>query len=259
MEWLLAIAAAGGAGVYGARRLLVLRDDRRRRAEELEQVRQVADEDVTVFGDQLRRLGDTVGDRTLDDDARNDYQTALDAYERAKWDAPRLQHIDEISALVDTLATGRYAMVCVRARLAGEPVPELRVPCFFNPQHGPSARNIRWTSPRLGTRRVPACTRCAHQVAAREKPEVRMVHLGSRNVPYWEAGARFHPYSRGYFPADAGAGGLAMAWIYTAPDLGSGFHGDHAFGADPGYGGFDGGGFDGGGFDGGGGVDGGGF
>ena len=253
MEWLLAIAAAGGAGVYGLRRLVVVRDDRRRHAAELEQARLLADEDVTVFGDQLRRLGDAVGERTLDDDARNDYQTALDAYERAKWDAPRLQHADEISSLVDTLATGRYAMVCVRARLAGQPVPALRVPCFFNPQHGPSARDVVWTSPRNGTRRVPACTRCNAQLAAREKPVVRPVKIGTRRVPYWEAGALFHPYSRGYFPADAAAGGLAMAWIYTAPDLGSGFHG--GYGADPGAGGFDGGGgIDfGGGFDGGGG------
>ena len=69
-----------------------------------------------------------------------------------------MHDVDEISSLVDTLATGRYSMVCVRARLAGEPVPELRVPCFFNPQHGPSARDVMWTSPRTGTRTVPACT-----------------------------------------------------------------------------------------------------
>ncbi|WP_432479194.1 hypothetical protein [Nocardioides sp. GXQ0305] len=253
MEWLLAIAAAGGAGVYGVRRLIAARDDRRQRAVELEQVRKLADEDVTVFGDQLRRLGDTVGERTLDEVTHTDYQTALDAYERAKWDAPRLSHIDEISTLVDTLATGRYAMVCVRARLAGEPVPELRVPCFFNPQHGPSARDVTWTSPRIGTRRVPACTRCATQLAAREKPEVRTVQIGTRRVPYWEAGARFHPYSQGYFPSDAAAGGVAMAWIYTAPDLGSAPYMDHTgYGGDVGGIDFGGGGFDGGGGDGGG-------
>ncbi len=253
MEWLLLVAAAGGAGVYGVRRVVSVRDDRRRRAVELEQVRQVADEDVTVFGDQLRRLGDAVGDRTLDEATRTDYQTALDAYERAKWDAPRLSHIDEISSLVDTLATGRYALVCVRHRIAGQPVPELRVPCFFNPQHGPSGRDVTWTSPRIGTRRVPACARCVSQLAAREKPEVRTVKIGPRKVPYWEAGARFHPYARGYFPADAAAGGLAMAWIYSAPDLGSQVYLGQGYG-DPGAGGFDGGGFDGGG-----GGDGGGF
>ena len=160
-----------------------------------------------------------------------------------------MEHADEISRLVDTLASGRYALACVQARLAGEPVPELRVPCFFNPQHGPSARDVMWTSPRHGTRKVPACTRCAAQLAAREKPEVRKVKIGSRMVPYWEAGASLHPYSRGYFPVDAAAAGYAMAWIYTAPDLGAGHYGvDHlGHGGDLGFGGFDGGGFDGGG------------
>ena len=51
--------------------------------------------------------------------------------------------------------------------------------------------------------------RCATQLAAREKPEVRTVRIGSRTVPYWEAGASLQPYSRGYFPADA-AGRAAL-------------------------------------------------
>ena len=256
MEWLvLAFAAAGGAGAYTARRLLTMRADRRDQAAQLEQARLVADEDVTVFGEQLQRLGDAVSDRTLDVATQTDYQTALDAYERAKWDAPRMQHADEISSLVDTLATGRYSMACVRARLAGNPVPELRVPCFFNPKHGPSARDVMWTSPRHGTRRVPACVRCTNQLAAREKPEVRKVRLGSRTVPYWEAGASMHPYSRGYFPSDAAGASYAMAWIYTAPDLGAGYHGGAGYAGGFDGGGFDGGGFDGGGFDGGGGGD----
>ena len=254
MEWLLLALAVGGGGTYAASRLTTMRRERRQRAEELEQVRQLADEDVTVFGEQLQRLGDSVADQSLDTAARTDYQTALDAYERAKWDAPRLQKADEISSLVDTLATGRYALACVRARVAGEPVPELRVPCFFNPQHGPSARNVMWTSPRTGTRTVPACQRCAAQLAAREKPEVRTVQIGSRKVPYWEAGAALQPYGRGYFPADV-AGATAVAWAFTVPDVA--YYGD--FG---GYGGHDGGGggfgdfggFDGGGGDGGGGV-----
>lgn len=251
MEWVLLVLAGGGAGTYATRRVLALRADRRTRAAEVEQVRRVAEEDVTVFGEQLQRLGDAVADRTLDQPTRTDYQTALDAYERAKWDAPRMEHADEISSLVDTLASGRYALACVQARLAGEPVPQLRVPCFFNPQHGPSARDVMWTSPRHGTRKVPACSRCTTQLAAREKPEVRKVQIGSRMVPYWEAGASLHPYSRGYFPSDIGAVGYAMAWVYTVPDLGSGYTGGHTGGGDAGFGGLDGGG----GFDGGGGGD----
>ncbi len=217
-------------------------------------MRQLADEDVTVFGEQLQRLGDDVAESDLDVDTRRDYQSALDAYERAKWDAPRLQDVDEISTLVDTLATGRYALVCVRARVAGEPVPEMRVPCFFNPQHGPSARSVMWTSPRTGTRTVPACVRCAEQLKAREKLEVRTVKMGSRKVPYWEAGTAVLPYSRGYFPGDA-ATAASLQWMFAAPtahagSLGAGAQGGTAFGDFGGSfgeaGGFDGGGVSGG-------------
>lgn len=248
MEWLLLALTAGGAGTYAARRLTARRADRRAQVEVLEQLRRLADEDVTVFGEQLQRLDNTLAGRALDPSAQHDYQTALDAYERGKWDAPRMQHPDEISRLVDTLATGRFALACVQARLAGQARPELRVPCFFNPQHGPSARDVMWTTARHGSRFVPACVRCATQVAAREKPEVRTVTIGSRTVPYWEAGASLGPYGRGYFPADT-AGGAMVAWSYTAADPGSGFHGaGHDGGAFSG--GFD-GGFDGGGGDGG--------
>lgn len=242
---MVALAVGGGAGAYGAQRIRAARADRRERAEQLDGVRRLADEDVTVYGEQLQRLGDEVADHELDADTRRDYQTALDAYERAKWDAPRLHQIEEISSLVDTLATGRHALACVRARIAGESVPELRVPCFFNPQHGPSAREVMWTSTRHGTRRVPACRLCAARVAAHEKPEVRTVRIGSRTVPYWEAGAAFQPYSRGYFPADV-AGVASVAWLFAIPD--PGWYGFGGVGQDPGsFGGFDGGGFDGGG------------
>ncbi len=251
MEWLLLILAAGGGGTYAGRRLVAARADRRDRAEQLLAVRRLAEEDVTVFGEQLQRLGDHVADVELDGDARLDYQTALDAYERAKWDAPRLAEPDQISSLVDTLATGRYSLACVRARVAGEPVPELRVPCFFNPQHGPSSRNVMWTSARSGTRTVPACIRCATQLAAREKPEVRTVRVGGRNVPYWEAGATYHPYSRGYFPAE-NAAAINLGWVYYVAESGSSFgYGGGMFEA--GYAVGDSGGFDGGGGDGGGG------
>jgi hypothetical protein len=255
MEWLLLALAAGGAATWTARRFSSLRADRREQADVLDQMRRLADEDVTVFGEQLQRLDRTLAGRPLDADGQQDYQTALDAYERGKWDAPRMEHPDEISRLVDTLASGRYALACVHARIEGRPRPELRVPCFFNPQHGPSARDVMWTTTRRGTRIVPACSRCAAQLAAREKPEVLTVEIGSRRVPYWEAGASLSPYGRGYFPADSTAAGAAGVWMYTATETGSygGFDGtDHGGGGLDGFDGFGGGGFDGGGGDGGG-------
>lgn len=248
---LLVFGSAGGAGAYAAHRVRAARAGARERREELARVRRVAEEDVTVLGEQLRRLGEHVAGRELTTAAREDYQVALDAYEHAKREVGRIDDLDEISGIVDTLATGRYAMVCVRAQVAGEPVPERSVPCFFNPQHGPSARKVMWTSPRTGTRTVPACSRCVAQLEARERPEVRTVQLGGRRVPYWEAGAALHPYSKGYFPDGEMSG--AMAWMYQRHETALGAAGAFggSFGAfdlyDGGAGGFDGGGADGGG------------
>ncbi len=242
-EWLLLILAGGGGAAFAARRLAAHRANRREHQEELEGVRRLADEDVTLFGEQLQRLDAEVGGRQLDTAARLDYQCALDAYESAQRAVPRLCDLEEVSKITDTLASGRYALACVQARAAGREVPALRVPCFFNPQHGPSVTDVVWTRPRYGTRTVPACAQDAARVAAREQPELRTVRIGSRTVPYWEAGAAYLPYGRGYFPvATAWAGGVGLDWAFdsasggSAPggysDPGGGFGDAGGFGAD---------------------------
>lgn len=247
MEWLLVAVAVVGGGI-AARKWRDRRQLASDRHEELEVVRRLAEEDVTVLGEQLRRLDAEVGAAELDEATRADYQAALDAYESAQRAVPRIRTADEISTITDTLATGRYALACVLARVAGRPVPELRVPCFFNPQHGPSVTDVMWTAPGRGTRRVPACSQDAARLANGEQPEVRTVKMHSRTMPYWEAGAAFEPYSAGYFASTA-----ALSWAFQ-PFVDPGPPGGYDGGGFSG--GFDGGGF-GGGFDGGG-ADGGG-
>ena len=198
MEWLLAVLVAGGGGLAAIRRLSGRRTQRRVDAEELAGVRAMADEDVTLLGEQLQRLGSARAG-AMDEATRLDYQTALDAYESAKRAVPRLRSAGEVSAVVDTLSAGRYALACVQARLAGLPTPELRTPCFFNPQHGPSVRDVRWTQPGRGTRTVPACAQDAARVTNGELPEIRQVRVGAHLAPYWEAGDAFLPYGRPYF------------------------------------------------------------
>ena len=251
MEWLLLAVVIGGGG-WAAKKWKDTQELRRTQADELEGVRRLADEDVTFLGEQLQRLDGEVAGHELDEATRVEYQVALDAYESAQRAVPRIKSVDEISKVTDTLSSGRYALACVQARVAGRPVPELRVPCFFNPQHGPSVTDVRWTQPGHGTRSVPACAQDAARVANQEAPEVRKVRIGSRNVPYWAAGNAYMPYTDGYF-----AGAALLLWVHTPPmtsDFGAGSSG----GFDYGGGGFDmGGGGDFGG--GGGGAGGGGF
>jgi hypothetical protein len=198
MWWLLTALGGGGLALAG-RYLWDRRSAQRGDAEELEQIRKLADEDVTLLGEELRRLDTQVEGHPLDPDARSDYQVALDAYEAAQRAVKGIRKADGISSVTDTLATGRYAIICVQARLQGVPVPERRVPCFFNPQHGPSVTDVMFTPGGRGTRQVPACAHDAARVKAGEKPEVRMVTIGGRRVAYYEAGAAMAPYSAGYF------------------------------------------------------------
>ena len=245
MELVLAVLA-GGVAVAGGRWLWDRRTQHQEEAAELEGVRRLADEDVTLLGEELHRL-DAEVDR-LDAEGRADYQRALDAYESAQRIVPRLSQADEVSKVTDTLTTGRYAVACVRARLEGRPLPELRVPCFFNPQHGPSVRDVVFTPRRRGTRTVPACAQDAARVEAGQEPDVRMVTIGSRRVPYWEGGRAYMPYGEGYFVSGALAGGEVLAWAFVPPVPETGFAGGH--GGSSGHAGPDGsfsGGFDGGG------------
>ncbi|GAA1564492.1 hypothetical protein GCM10009789_17380 [Kribbella sancticallisti] len=210
MLWLLAVLSGGGIAL-GGRYWWDRRAAKRGDTEELEEIKRLADEDVTLLGEELSRLGEAVDGRELDAETRLDYQRGLDAYEAAQRTVRGIKSADSISTVTDTLATGRYAIICVRARVAGEPVPERRVPCFFNPQHGPSTTDVLWTQAGHGTRKVPACAQDAARLKAGDEPEVRYVRFHSRRVPYWEAGAAVAPYGAGYFASGAGASYIAIA------------------------------------------------
>ena len=190
VEWIWIIVAAGIAG-FVARWWRAQNSTRRARSEELDGVRRLAEEDVTYLGDQIRRLAPEVEGQVLDEDTRDCHRTAVDSYESAQRDVSQIHNVDDISKVTDNVSTGRYALACLQARLAGGPVAQLRVMCFFNPMHGPSTTEVLWTRPGHGPRRVPACAHDAERVAAKLAPEIRLVQIGARTTPYWAAGDAF--------------------------------------------------------------------
>jgi hypothetical protein len=210
MEWVLLLVLGGGA--WAARRRSAGRGERDERARELADVRRLADEDVTAYGEQLRVLDAELAGRSLDERTRDAHLAALEAYDHARGVVRDLAEPGEVSRVVDALAGGRYAVACVRARGRGEPVPEPRVPCFFDPRHGPSVTDVLWTPPGRGTRSVPACAEDAARVGRQEAPELRTVRVGGRQVPYWEVGGAYLPYTRGYVPLGAGGIGTTLGW-----------------------------------------------
>ena len=159
-------------------------------------------------------------------------------------------------------------MASAKARLEGETPPERRPPCFFDPRHGPSSRDVMWSPPYGEEREVPACAADALRVEEGEEPHTREIDWQGRRVPYWQAGGAYGPFAGGLFGGFGGGllpglligsmlGGAmnpGMAYGQDAGD-GGGFGGGDFGGGDFGGGGFGGGDFGGGGFGGGGGGD----
>ncbi|TDD60437.1 hypothetical protein E1263_10940 [Kribbella antibiotica] len=190
-------------------------------AGELESVKRTADEDITRFGEELQDLDlDMVG-KDLGDGARQDYQRALDSYESAKQAVGEVTEAEQIKHVIEILEDGRYASACVRARVNGEPLPQRRPSCFFNPQHGPSVVDVQWSPPGGAPREVPACAADAERVRAGAEPDVRKVMVGPQRVPYWEAGPAYSPYAQGMF----GAMGGVMTGMFLGTMLGGMFAG----------------------------------
>jgi hypothetical protein len=205
---LLIVLAVGALVVW-----LVVRNNQRktlaRKAAELEPVKKLAFEDVTALGEELQGLDLELAGRPLDEGQRADYQRALDAYESAKAAADRMAQPEDVKHVTEILEDGRYAMACVRARVAGDPLPTRRPPCFFDPRHGMSVEDVPYTPPGGTQRDVPACALDAERVRAGAEPDIRKVMVGSRRVPYWQGGPAYQPYARGYF------GGFGpLDWIF---------------------------------------------
>ena len=232
-------------------------------AEDLAGVKRLADDDVTEFGEELQGLDIELAGRQLDAGTRQDYQRALDDYEAAKESVVAVTSPDQVGHVSEILEDGRYAVACVRARVAGEPLPQRRPPCFFDPQHGPSVRDVSWRPDGGEPRDVPACALDAERVDQGAEPDSRKVMVGARRVPYWQAGGAYAPWTAGYFGAFGIMPALFMGTMMGMAFSGgfdggdSGDSGDSAEGGDGGDSGGDGGdsgdfSADGGGFDGGG-------
>ncbi|SCF81093.1 hypothetical protein [Streptomyces sp. Ncost-T10-10d] len=261
-----------GAGTACA---IFRRNRKRKETEEraaLDKLRVVVDEDITAYGETLDRLDFHPAEPGADDSMRADYERALDSYDSAKTRMSRARHPSDVRGVTQALEDGRFSLAVLEARRRGGEPPARRPPCFFDPRHGPSVADVRW-SPSGGTaREVPVCAADEIRLREGEEPLGRTVDTGDGRRPYWEAGPAYGPWAGGYFGGGLLPGLLvgtllgsalsspAYAAEYGGGDFGSGGEGSGGdfSGSDFDPSGFDGGGF-GGGDLGGGGFDGGGF
>ncbi|WP_375429705.1 hypothetical protein [uncultured Friedmanniella sp.] len=203
---LIVLLVGGGAAVY--RRRAIAQREAVQRAElesQLATSRRAADEDVTKFGEELQRLDVDVAGHPLDEPMQQDYQRALDAYEDAKTSLDAVKRPDEIKHVTSILEDGRYAIACVKARVAGRALPAKRPPCFFNPAHGPSSQDVQWAPEGGQERSIPACPADAERVLAGADPYIRTVQVGAQRVPYWEGGPAYAPWAQGYYSRWSGS------------------------------------------------------
>lgn len=175
------------ASMFGGRRRR--REDQLVALDRWRVARRLMDEDITVLGEQVAELHvDTLAD-DLDPTASDHYRRALENYDQAKRLLTASETVEDVIAIEQVVADARWHRAAVLAVIAGDPLPERREPCFFNPQHGPSMQDVEWTPPGGTARTIGVCAADARNLAAGDEPLVRMVRVGDRWVPWHHAGS----------------------------------------------------------------------
>jgi hypothetical protein len=183
---------------------------RRRSQTELAEVKSAAHDDLIALADEVQKLEQPV---EANSQAKQEYTQALDSYDRASGSYDRATQPRQLEAVTTALEEGRWHMSSAQALLDGRKPPERRAPCFFDPRHGPSTRDVDWTPPGGTPRKVPACEADAQAVERGAQPASREVMTGGRKVPYWSAPPYFGPWAGGYFMPFGGAGFLSGLFV----------------------------------------------
>ncbi|MFJ4191458.1 hypothetical protein [Kitasatospora sp. NPDC089509] len=208
------LVALAGAGVFFLFRRAKKRKEEQARAE-LEQLRRVVDEDITAFGVELERLDFNPSASDADDAQRTDYGHALDSYEKSKRLMTEAKRPEDVKQVTETIEDGRFQLATLAARRAKRPLPERRPPCFMDPRHGPSVKDVDWAPAGGSPRAVPVCQADADRVAAGLDPAVRTVDTEHGPQPYWNAGPAYAPYAGGYYSGFGGGGLLPGLLVGT--------------------------------------------
>jgi hypothetical protein len=206
--WLLLVLIGVPGGLFALRAFRRGREQRAAYAAELDEVRDTARQDVVALGDDIRALDLDVEMPGVDAATREDYGRALTAYERASQAVDRARDAEDFAAVTEAVEEGRYAIVAAKARLEGRQPPERRPPCFFDPRHGPSVRDVEWAPPGGAPRPVPACAADAVTLEEGRDPAMREVMVGGQPTPYWNASPAYGGWAGGFYGGFGGMGFL---------------------------------------------------
>ena len=191
----------------------------RKQQEEAEfaEVREVARDDVVALGDDIRSLDIDMEMADVDPEAKQHYGLAVERYTQASEALDLARRPGDLQRVTELLEEGRWAMEAAKAEMAGQPAPERRPPCFFDPRHGPSVTDVEWAPPGGQPRPVPACAADAVRIRDGEEPDTRQVTVHGERVPYWQAGPALGPWAGGFF------GGGLVPGLFIGSLLGGAF------------------------------------
>ena len=203
---LIGLLVLGGLGFLVVRTII----RRRQSQDQLAEVKAAAHDDLIALADDVQKLEQPVESNAA---AKKEYEAALDDYGKASAAYDRAARARELDGVATALEEGRWHMASAEALLAGKEPPDRRPPCFFDPRHGPSTRDVEWAPPGGTPRQVPACEADAQTVERGLEPASREVVAGGRSVPYWNAPRYFGPWAGGYFMPFGGTGFLSGLFV----------------------------------------------
>lgn len=138
----------------------------------------MASEDLLVVAEQIAAREAEGGDR---------YYEAVGLHQRGEERLATANTLDELRAVARLASEARRALVGGGAEQ----------PCFFDPRHGPSARDALFAPEGGALRPVPACEACAEELEAGRLPPLRRVLVDGHPQPYWRSPAHVGYAGRG--------------------------------------------------------------
>ena len=215
---LVVLAVLGG--------LLIWRPIRRRRQQDLKEAKTAAQDDLIALSAGVTSHDADVSIRS-NPEAAAEQAAALNSYEQGTAALDAARSVKDMGAVSRAIAEGQYHLASARALAAGEPEPDRRPLCFFDPRHGMSVRDVLWTPPGGGPPRpVPACADDARAVEQGMEPAMRTVEVRGAPVSYVNAG-----FAPAYWGGFGFLPGMFTGFLLgEALSPGFGYAGDGGFG-----------------------------
>src|SRR5499427_6149698 len=133
------IAVVAGLGIF-----FIGRPIRKRRQQDLKEAKLAAQDDLIALSTRLTDQDTDVAIRT-NPEAAQEQSAALAAYERGTAALDAAKRPQDMGAVSRAIAEGQYHLASAEALAAGQPRPEQRPSCFFDPRHGMSVTETFWT------------------------------------------------------------------------------------------------------------------